>query len=120
MCHAEFAHIPVGKQRRHPQRHPSSIWYTSSSGIWQTVWLEPVSPSPTSSHLPCAPRFLQHLSIWIRSLKRVYWGCLLLRRAGMSYPADPLVSHPPPDALMQIAAKPLYVLAYFQASKPMP
>ena len=41
--HAEFAHVPVGKQRRHPPRHPSSIWYTSSSGIWQTVWLEPVS-----------------------------------------------------------------------------
>ena len=40
---AEFAHVPVGKQRRHPPRHPSSIWYTSSSGIWQTVWLEPVS-----------------------------------------------------------------------------
>ena len=41
--HAEFAHVPVGKQRRHPPRHPSSIWYTSSSGIWQTVWLEPVN-----------------------------------------------------------------------------
>ncbi|CAL8464673.1 g4208 [Coccomyxa elongata] len=38
----EFAHVPTGKQRRHPQRHPSGIWYTSSSGIWQTVWLEPV------------------------------------------------------------------------------
>ena len=46
MCHAEFAHVPVGKQRRHPQRHPSSIWYTSSSGIWQTVWLEPVTHCP--------------------------------------------------------------------------
>jgi hypothetical protein len=41
----EFAHIPLGKQRRHPMRHPSSIWYTSSSGIWQTVWLEPVRAS---------------------------------------------------------------------------
>ena len=39
----EFAHIPIGKQRLHPPRHPSGIWYTSSSGIWQTVWLEPVS-----------------------------------------------------------------------------
>ncbi len=29
---------PVGKQSLHPQ----SIWYTASSGIWQTVWLEPV------------------------------------------------------------------------------
>ena len=24
-------------------RHPNGIWYTSTSGIWQTVWLEPVS-----------------------------------------------------------------------------
>jgi hypothetical protein len=29
---------PVGKQRLRPGR----IWYTASSGIWQTVWLEPV------------------------------------------------------------------------------
>lgn len=30
---------PVGKQRL----DPSGIWYTSSSGIWQTVWMEPVA-----------------------------------------------------------------------------
>ncbi|HEV2207467.1 MAG TPA: glycoside hydrolase family 2 TIM barrel-domain containing protein [Verrucomicrobiae bacterium] len=30
---------PRGKQ----VRHPNGIWYTSTSGIWQTVWLEPVS-----------------------------------------------------------------------------
>ncbi|MFI6095988.1 AbfB domain-containing protein [Lentzea sp. NPDC051213] len=29
---------PVGKQRR----NPGGIFYTASSGIWQTVWLEPV------------------------------------------------------------------------------
>ncbi|SDF80398.1 Glycosyl hydrolases family 2 [Lentzea fradiae] len=29
---------PIGKQRR----NPSGIWYTAASGIWQTVWLEPV------------------------------------------------------------------------------
>jgi hypothetical protein len=29
---------PVGKQRLRPGR----IWYTANSGIWQTVWLEPV------------------------------------------------------------------------------
>ena len=28
---------PVGKQRL----NPSGIWYTASSGIWQSVWLEP-------------------------------------------------------------------------------
>ncbi|KAK9829022.1 hypothetical protein WJX72_003469 [[Myrmecia] bisecta] len=31
-------HIALGKQRRVSQ----GIWYTASSGIWQTVWLEPV------------------------------------------------------------------------------
>jgi len=30
---------PRGKQ----VRKPHGIWYTSTSGIWQTVWLEPVS-----------------------------------------------------------------------------
>ncbi|MFI6513523.1 AbfB domain-containing protein [Streptosporangium sp. NPDC050855] len=30
---------PIGKQRR----DPSGIWYTAASGIWQTVWLEPVN-----------------------------------------------------------------------------
>jgi len=30
---------PRGKQ----VRKPGSIWYTSTSGIWQTVWLEPVN-----------------------------------------------------------------------------
>ena len=29
---------PIGKQRL----DPSGIWYTATSGIWQTVWLEPV------------------------------------------------------------------------------
>ena len=29
---------PVGKQRLRPHH----IWYTANSGIWQTVWLEPV------------------------------------------------------------------------------
>lgn len=31
---------PVGKQHNNPH----GIWYTPVSGIWQTVWLEPVSP----------------------------------------------------------------------------
>ncbi|MFE9204514.1 LamG-like jellyroll fold domain-containing protein [Micromonospora sp. NPDC007230] len=33
---------PVGKQRNRPDR---GIFYTSSSGIWQSVWMEPVSAS---------------------------------------------------------------------------
>ncbi len=32
---------PSGKQ----ERHPSGIFYTPTSGIWQTVWLEPVAES---------------------------------------------------------------------------
>lgn len=35
---------PIGKQRANPQG-PGSIWYTSVSGIWQTVWMEPVGKS---------------------------------------------------------------------------
>nr|WP_042198700.1 AbfB domain-containing protein [Kibdelosporangium sp. MJ126-NF4]CEL23494.1 Beta-galactosidase [Kibdelosporangium sp. MJ126-NF4]CTQ89108.1 Beta-galactosidase (EC 3.2.1.23) [Kibdelosporangium sp. MJ126-NF4] len=31
--------FPIGKQRRSPE----GIWYTAASGIWQTVWLEPVN-----------------------------------------------------------------------------
>lgn len=31
---------PTGKQ----SRNPSICWYTAVSGIWQTVWLEPVNP----------------------------------------------------------------------------
>ncbi|CAM4012608.1 AbfB domain-containing protein [Kibdelosporangium persicum] len=33
--------FPIGKQRR----SPSGIFYTAASGIWQTVWLEPVNAS---------------------------------------------------------------------------
>ncbi|HET6500737.1 MAG TPA: glycoside hydrolase family 2 TIM barrel-domain containing protein [Amycolatopsis sp.] len=36
--HDEAAPFPVGKQ----SSHPGGIFYTASSGIWQTVWLEPV------------------------------------------------------------------------------
>jgi len=32
---------PRGKQ----VRKPGGIWYTPTSGIWQTVWLEPVNPA---------------------------------------------------------------------------
>ncbi|MGW3160051.1 PA14 domain-containing protein [Streptomyces sp. NPDC001089] len=36
---------PVGKQRL----DPSGIWYTPSSGIWQTVWMEPVASDHVDS-----------------------------------------------------------------------
>jgi beta-galactosidase/beta-glucuronidase len=32
---------PIGKQTLRPE----GIWYTAVTGIWQTVWLEPVSPN---------------------------------------------------------------------------
>lgn len=39
---------PNGKQ----SVSPSGIWYTPNSGIWQTVWLEPVSPTHIDSYEP--------------------------------------------------------------------
>ena len=36
---------PIGKQRL----DPSGIWYTPSSGIWQTVWMEPVAADHAGS-----------------------------------------------------------------------
>ncbi|MEH7332381.1 sugar-binding domain-containing protein [Neobacillus drentensis] len=38
--------IPRGKQFW--VEHSDSIWYTRTTGIWQTVWLEPVSPTSIS------------------------------------------------------------------------
>jgi len=39
---------PHGKQTN----SPGGIWYTPNSGIWQTVWLEPVSPTHIISYEP--------------------------------------------------------------------
>ncbi|MFF4363270.1 PA14 domain-containing protein [Streptomyces sp. NPDC001604] len=36
---------PLGKQRL----DPSGIWYTPTSGIWQTVWMEPVATEHVDS-----------------------------------------------------------------------
>ncbi|MFL5861682.1 MAG: glycoside hydrolase family 2 protein, partial [Solirubrobacteraceae bacterium] len=54
---------PIGKQRLHPRR----IWYTANSGIWQTVWLEPV-PAAHIDSIRATPD-LQHdtLSITVRT-----------------------------------------------------
>ncbi|MGY1434708.1 PA14 domain-containing protein [Streptomyces reniochalinae] len=41
---AEGPNPPVGKQRLSPE----GIWYTPSSGIWQTVWMEPVAADHTT------------------------------------------------------------------------
>nr|WP_180217926.1 PA14 domain-containing protein [Streptomyces albus] len=41
---ADGPNPPVGKQRLSPE----GIWYTPSSGIWQTVWMEPVAADHTT------------------------------------------------------------------------
>lgn len=40
----------IGKQRN----RPNGIWYTSVTGIWQTVWLEPVSAKHITQVIPQA------------------------------------------------------------------
>lgn len=47
----EDAPYPVGKQRN----EPGGIFYTGSSGIWQTVWIEPV-PRTHLADLNITPR----------------------------------------------------------------
>ncbi|MFE2846131.1 PA14 domain-containing protein [Streptomyces scopuliridis] len=42
---ADGENPPIGKQRL----DPSGIWYTPSSGIWQTVWMEPVAADHVGS-----------------------------------------------------------------------
>ena len=37
---------PIGKQRL----QPNGIWYTATSGIWQTVWMEPVPAAHIRSY----------------------------------------------------------------------
>ena len=53
---------PRGKQ----VRKPNGIWYTSTSGIWQTVWLEPVSAAHIS-RLKITPD-LDHSAVIIQAL----------------------------------------------------
>jgi hypothetical protein len=42
---------PRGKQRL----EQSGIWYTPASGIWQTVWLEPVPAEMSIAAIKCTP-----------------------------------------------------------------
>ena len=50
--------IPRGKQ--HWLKNPESIWYKRSSGIWQSVWLEPVNKNHITD-FKCTPLFDQGL-----------------------------------------------------------
>ncbi len=57
---ADSANIAVGKQRLKPE----GIWYTTNSGIWQTVWLEPVrGPIPLLHILPISSHAHHHISL---------------------------------------------------------
>ena len=52
---------PRGKQSRKPE----GIFYTSTSGIWQTVWLEPV-PEICIDRLKCTPDVdAKSLRLWV-------------------------------------------------------
>jgi len=44
------SYIPRGKQ----ENNPNSIWYTPVTGIWQTVWIEPVNNKYIESVIPVA------------------------------------------------------------------
>ena len=52
---------PRGKQVNKPE----SIWYTPVSGIWQTVWLEPVAKKHIVSLVPTADIDAQQLSVTV-------------------------------------------------------
>ena len=71
---------PVGKQRNEPEGY----WYTPNSGIWQTVWLEPVDaaaatglkliPHVTDGYLGVtvkAPEMLQRVELTAKDGDRV-------------------------------------------------
>ncbi|MFJ7996270.1 PA14 domain-containing protein [Streptomyces sp. NPDC096310] len=56
---------PIGKQRL----DPSGIWYTPSSGIWQTVWMEPVAADHIGS-LKLTPDVAgEELAVEVRGLR---------------------------------------------------
>ena len=54
---------PVGKQRLRPHR----IWYAASSGIWQTVWLEPVPVAHIASIRATSDLQHDNLSVTVRT-----------------------------------------------------
>ena len=55
----ETSFQPVGKQ----SLHPHLIWYTAVSGIWQTVWLEPVGQKRLESLVGVADIDQQTLTV---------------------------------------------------------
>ena len=66
---------PRGKQDW--QLHPHSIWYPRTTGIWQTVWLEPV-PATYISHIRWTPnleRWEIGFETWTKGLLREDLRC---------------------------------------------
>ncbi|MFE2598823.1 PA14 domain-containing protein [Streptomyces sp. NPDC059396] len=62
---ADGENPPMGKQRL----DPSGIWYTASSGIWQTVWMEPVAPDHAES-LKLTPDVVgERLAVEVRGIR---------------------------------------------------
>ena len=43
--------MPGAQPRGKQVSKPDGIWYTPVTGIWQTVWLEPVNEPATSPRL---------------------------------------------------------------------
>lgn len=47
--------IPRGKQYWHEE--PAAIWYPRTTGIWQTVWIEPISSKASIKSVKYTPHF---------------------------------------------------------------
>ncbi len=54
---------PVGKQ----STSPGGIWYTQSSGIWQTVWMEPVAETSIDNVVTTPDIDTQTLAVTVES-----------------------------------------------------
>ncbi|HEY3966219.1 MAG TPA: glycoside hydrolase family 2 TIM barrel-domain containing protein [Planctomycetaceae bacterium] len=75
---------PVGKQHDRPE----GIWYTPTTGIWQTVWLEPV-PQAYISSLKIVPHVdTNSVSIVVHAGGRLN-GIEVAIRAGIRSPGEP-------------------------------
>ena len=77
---------PRGKQVQNPR----TIWYTSVSGIWQTVWLEAVPQTHVLSYLAVANVDKSSISVHVDA-KGIADGDLIrveLREGGVGYSAE--------------------------------
>lgn len=57
---------PTGKQRVRPE----GIWYTPVTGIWQTVWIEPVAPANYITYIKSIPNIdTESLAVTVSTAK---------------------------------------------------